>query len=94
MMNTHFHIDHAEITPNRTSAYSKYELGEDKHSRFRQLRCYQLFTTVEDLAKRDENFYTKKVGGDAFINLMQAIGELNNKTPQKYASGLIVSNYR
>jgi hypothetical protein len=34
------------------------------------------------------------VGGDAFINLMQATGELNNKTPQTYAAGLIVSNYK
>lgn len=96
MTNTHFHSDHAEITPNRTSAYSKDDKGLWKISIpvFDNYGATSLFTTVEDLAKWDENFYTKKVGGDAFINLMQATGELNNKTQQTYASGLIVSNYK
>ncbi len=96
MTNTHFHSDHAEITPNRTSAYSKDDKGIWKISIpvFDNYGATSLFTTVEDLAKWDENFYTKKVGGDAFINLMQTTGELNNKTPQTYASGLIVSNYK
>jgi Beta-lactamase len=96
MMNTHFHSDHAEITPNRTSAYSKDNKGIWKISIpvFDNYGATSLFTTVEDLAKWDENFYTKKIGGDAFINLMQATGELNNKTPQTYASGLVVSNYK
>lgn len=96
MTNTHFHSDHAEITPNRTSAYSKDDKGIWKISIpvFDNYGATSLFTTVEDLAKWDENFYTKKTGGEAFINLMQATGELNNKTPQTYAAGLVVSNYK
>lgn len=96
MTNTHFHSDHSEITPNRTSAYSKDDKGIWKISIpvFDNYGATSLFTTVEDLAKWDENFYTKKVGGDEFINLMQVTGKLNNKTPQTYASGLIVSNYK
>ena len=96
MTNTHFHSDHAEITPNRTSAYSKDDKGVWKISIpvFDNYGATSLFTTVEDLAKWDENFYTKKVGGDAFINLMQETGLLNNKTPQTYAAGLVVSNYK
>jgi CubicO group peptidase (beta-lactamase class C family) len=96
MTNTHFHSDHAEITPNRTSAYSKDDKGIWKISIpvFDNYGATSLFTTVEDLAKWDENYYTKKVGGDAFIHLMQTTGELNNKTAQTYASGLIVSNYK
>lgn len=96
MTNTHFHSDHAEITPNRTSAYSKDDKGIWKISIpvFDNYGATSLFTTVEDLAKWDENFYTKKAGGEAFINLMQATGELNNKTPQTYAAGLVVSNYK
>ena len=95
MTNTHFHSDHAEITPNRTSAYSRNDKGIWKIDLpvFDNYGATSLFTTVEDLAKWDENFYTKKVGGDAFINLMQTTGELNNKTPQNYAAGLLVSNY-
>ena len=96
MTNTHFHSDHSEITPNRTSAYSQDAKGIWKISIpvFDNYGATSLFTTVEDLAKWDENFYTKKVGGEAFFNLMQATGELNNKTQQTYASGLIVSNYK
>ena len=96
MINTHFHSDHAEITPNRTSAYSKDDKGVWKISIpvFDNYGATSLFTTVEDLAKWDENFYTKKIGGDAFINLMETTGELNNKTAQNYASGLVVSNYK
>ena len=76
MTNTHFHSDHAEITPNRTSAYSKDNEGILKISIpvFDNYGATSLFTTVEDLAKWDENFYSKKIGGDAFINLMQATG--------------------
>ncbi len=96
MTNTHFHSDHAEITPNRTSAYSKDDKGilKIRIPVFDNYGATSLFTNVEDLAKWDENFYSKKIGGDAFINLMQVTGELNNKTPQNYASGLIVSNYK
>jgi CubicO group peptidase (beta-lactamase class C family) len=96
MTNTHFHSDHAEITPNRTSAYSKDEKGIWKISIpvFDNYGATSLFTTVEDLAKWDENFYTKKIGGEAFVNLMQSTGELNNETSQNYAAGLVVSNYK
>lgn len=96
MDDTHFHSDHAEITPNRTSAYVKDERGVWKVSIpvYDTYGATSLFTTVEDLAKWDENFYTKKVGGDAFIDLMQKTGVLNNKTPQTYAGGLVVSRYK
>ncbi|MFZ9388607.1 MAG: serine hydrolase domain-containing protein [Chitinophagaceae bacterium] len=95
MTSTHFHSDHSEITPNRTSAYFKDDKGKWKISIpvFDNYGATSLFTTVEDLAKWDENFYTKKIGGDAFIKLMLLTGELNNGTPQNYASGLVISSY-
>jgi hypothetical protein len=96
MNSTHFHSDHAEITPNRTSAYAKDEKGIWKISIpvFDNYGATSLFTTVEDLAKWDENFYTKKIGGDAFINAMRVTTNLNDKTPQTYASGLVMGTYR
>lgn len=95
MTSTHFHSDHAEITPNRTSAYVKDEKGKWKISIpvFDNYGATSLFTTVEDLAKWDENFYTKKIGGDAFIQSMLVTGELNDKTPQNYAAGLVIGSY-
>ncbi len=96
MLNTHFHSDHSEITPNRTSAYYKDENGKWKISIpvFDNYGATSLFTTVEDLAKWDENFYTKKIGGDEFIKAMLLTGELNDKTPQNYASGLVIGSYK
>ncbi|MES2777783.1 MAG: serine hydrolase domain-containing protein [Bacteroidota bacterium] len=96
MTSTHFHSDHSEIVPNRTSAYQKNEKGIWKISIpvFDTYGATSLFTTVEDLAKWDENFYTRKIGGDAFVNTMQATGVLNDNTAQTYASGLIVYNYK
>jgi CubicO group peptidase (beta-lactamase class C family) len=96
MANTHFHSDHAEVTPNRTSAYRPGEKGTWKISIpvFDNYGATSLFTTVEDLAKWDENFYSGKIGGKDFLNAMQATGVLNDKTPQTYASGLIRSVYK
>lgn len=96
MTSTHFHSDHSEITPNRTSAYYKDDKGKWKISIpvYDNYGATSLFTTVEDLAKWDENFYTKKIGGDVFINLMLHTGELNDRTPQNYASGLVINTYK
>lgn len=96
MYNTHFHSDHAEITPNRTSAYVRDNKGILKINVpvFDNYGATSLFTTVEDLARWDENFYSKKVGSDDFVNAMQLTGSLNNKTPENYASGLIMQTYK
>jgi CubicO group peptidase (beta-lactamase class C family) len=96
MMSTHFHSDHSEITPNRTSAYYKDDNGKWKISIpvFDNYGATSLFTTVEDLAKWDENFYTNKIGGEAFIKAMLLTSDLNDKTPQNYASGLVLGTYK
>ncbi|MGD8815260.1 MAG: serine hydrolase domain-containing protein [Anaerolineales bacterium] len=56
-----------------------------------------VYSTVEDLAKWDENFYTGKVGGRAVLDRMQQPGRLNDGTELDYAMGLMVGpghNYR
>ena len=96
MTTTHFHSDHSEITVNRTSAYQKSDNGKWKISIpvFDTYGATSLFTTVEDLAKWDENFYSKKVGGNDFVHAMQVTGLLNNKASQTYASGLFITTYK
>ncbi len=96
MTKTHFHSDHSEITPNRTSAYMKDNEGKWKISIpvFDNYGATSLFTTVGDLARWDENFYSKKVGGEAFINAMLVTDKLNNGTQQNYASGIIKGTYK
>jgi hypothetical protein len=53
-----------------------------------------LFTTVEDLARWDENFYTGKVGGKDLLAQMQVKGKLNDGTEIRYASALVMATYR
>ncbi|HEY4112002.1 serine hydrolase domain-containing protein [Puia sp.] len=95
MNSTHFHSDHTEIVPNRTSAYVR---DGDRWAInipvFDNYGATSLFTTVGDLAKWDENFYTAKVGGPAFIDAMLKPGVLNNGELQTYASGLMLGQYK
>ncbi len=49
-----------------------------------------LYTTVEDLARWQRNFYDQKVGGPHFTELMQTRGMLNKGDTLSYAFGLVV----
>jgi len=49
-----------------------------------------VYTTVEDLARWDENFTSGKVGGLAVIERIQQPGRLNDGTELDYAFGLMV----
>jgi CubicO group peptidase (beta-lactamase class C family) len=95
MTKTHFNNNHAEIIFNRTSAYQRGQNGNWEISIpvFDFYGATSLFTNVEDLAKWDENFYTKKVGGNEFIKGMLATGLLNDNTSQTYASGLYTETH-
>ncbi len=49
-----------------------------------------VYSTVEDMAEWDENFYSGRVGGKAVIERMQQAGRLNDGTELDYAMGLMV----
>jgi hypothetical protein len=51
-------------------------------------------TSVEDLLRWDEDFYTAKLGGADLIRQMQVVGKLNNGKEHGYAAGLEISTYR
>ncbi|HKP30989.1 MAG TPA: serine hydrolase [Gemmatimonadales bacterium] len=55
-----------------------------------------VYTTVEDLARWDESFYTGQLGGDELLRLVQTPGKFNNGTvgPMNYAFGLMVDTWR
>ena len=56
--------------------------------------AFQPISTVGDLARWDENFYTGEVGGPALLAQMQEKGKLNNGKEIEYASGLVIGKYR
>jgi CubicO group peptidase (beta-lactamase class C family) len=96
MTNTHFNDDRAAVVKNRVVSYGPIDGG-----RFRQfiktieaMGDGNLLTSVEDLAKWDQNFYDDKVGGDGFSQQMLARTKLNNGEEISYAFGLDDGKYK
>ncbi len=51
-------------------------------------------TTVQDLARWDENFYNPQVGGQQIVQQLQERGELSDGARLHYAAGLYIYEYR
>lgn len=96
MNDTHFHDDFDMIVKNRAYGYVPSKDGGFKISipLFDTVGATSLFSTVEDLARWERNFYHKKIGGDALIELMLKSAVLNNGETIDYAFGISNSTYR
>lgn len=96
MTRTHFHDDHSMIVKDRTSAYQPRTGGGLKVSIpvFDTYGATSLFTTIEDMAKWDQNFVDKNVGGEAVIAQMLTPGVLNSGKKLAYAFGLSIGEYK
>ena len=97
MTSTQFHDDHNEPVHGRAAAYSPAATGGPwKINIWNNDIVGQggLMTTMEDLQKWDENFYTGKVGGPEFLKRQLQRGKLNNDSTLAYAFGLEVGAYR
>jgi CubicO group peptidase (beta-lactamase class C family) len=96
MNSTHYHDDHTMMVPGRAAAYSPLSGGGWRIDIWNNDIVGQggLITTVTDLQKWDENFYTGKVGGPAFLKRQLQQGKLTNGSVLSYAFGLTVTEYR
>ncbi|HWZ99609.1 MAG TPA: serine hydrolase domain-containing protein [Candidatus Dormibacteraeota bacterium] len=97
MNRTLYRDQHTQLVPGRALAYDPKEPGPGftfDVSYFEQTGDGAVHTSVEDLLKWDENFYTAKVGGKAFLAELQETARLNNGKQLKYAKGLVVFDYR
>lgn len=106
MTNTHFHDDHTMIVPGRTSAYvARPGVGRGGASSgvanyaisipvFDNAGATSLFTTVQDMAKWDQNFLRPAVGDSQTIAQMHVRGRLNDGTDISYAFGLVHGQFR
>ena len=96
MTSTHFYDDHRQIIKNLVDAY----LPEKQRGYVKWVPASDyagssnLFTTVEDLARWDQNFYDRKVGGPAVVEQMLMPGTLNDGSKLDYAQGLFVLTYK
>ena len=91
MTNTVFRDDHTMLIPERALGYQPsttgYRLSQPE---FDVVGDGGAFSTVEDLAKWDENFTTGRVGGRAGVAEMERAGQLNDGQPIAYALGLSI----
>ena len=100
MRSTIFADDHLAVIPHRAESYWP---RDDDSTQF-QLAISLLdtvgdgglYTTVEDLARWDANFYHNTLGAKKpeFLDRMQEIGLLNSGEPIGYASGLFIGTHR
>jgi CubicO group peptidase (beta-lactamase class C family) len=96
MANSHYHDNHNEPVRGRASAYSPLPGGGWRIDVWNNDIVGQggVMTTMQDLQKWDENFYTGAVGGKGFLARQLQRGKLNNDSTIAYAFGLEVGSYR
>jgi CubicO group peptidase (beta-lactamase class C family) len=98
MNDSHFHTDRYHVIPNRAMSYFKRDDG----SFGVYMLNYEiagpggLYTTVEDLAKWDSNFYHNKLGygTQSLIDRTLVPGRLNDDTTLDYAFGLRLEEFQ
>lgn len=97
MTHTQYRDDHTALIPNRAMAYDPKEMADGYKldvSYFEQTGDGAVHTSVEDLLKWDENFYSGQVGGKDFLAELQEPGKLNSGKVLDYAKGLFLQDYR
>ena len=96
MKNTQYVDDHTLIIRDRALGYEgkgegKYALAMSNAVR---IGPAGLYTTIEDLAKWDSNFYSGQVGGKDVLERMLTPGRLSSGKVLDYASGLMLGTYK
>lgn len=95
MRETMFLDDHTEVVPGRATAYSPRGNGWRIDVWNNDIVGQGgIVTTLADLQKWDENFYTGTVGGPEFLALMHTTEPLNDGAENRYAFGITVTEYR
>lgn len=96
MSETRFNDDHRMVIKGLADAYAlkpgggfmRWMAADD------YMGSSNLYTTVEDLARWDQNFYDKRVGGPDLIARMLTPGVLKNDPTFDYAFGLNINRYK
>jgi len=96
MEGTHFHEHYGDLVRNRAYSYDRRPDGSYNYVAlsYSTVGPSSLFTTVRDLERWDENFYSGRIGGKDLLAQMQQKGQLNNGKDIDYASGLEIGEYR
>ena len=87
---------HDQVIPNKAASYYPDGPGGFRAAlaNWEQTGDGAVNTTIEDLLKWDQNFYTGTVGGAAAFRELETTGVLNDGKPISYALGLTVDSRR
>lgn len=95
MTETLFLDDHNEIVTGRATAYSpignRWKINVWNNDLVGQ---GGIVTSLSDLQKWDENFYSGTLGGREFVDLLQTTDRLSGGGENSYAFGLNIQRYR
>jgi len=96
MRESYYVDDHSELVRGRAAAYSPEPGGGWRTNIWHNDLVGQggVVTTVRELQKWDENFYSGRVGGSKLLELQRTRGVLNDSTIISYAFGLDMLEYR
>ena len=95
MSQTLIQDDHTQIIGDRATGYTRGEKGfAISMSNWDETGDGNVYTTVRDLAKWDQAFYTGAALGKDLVEMMQTTGTLNSGKKIDYAWGLVVTEYK
>ncbi|MBN2834564.1 MAG: beta-lactamase family protein [Candidatus Delongbacteria bacterium] len=95
MTNTFIYEDSAKVVKNRAIGYEKKgdEFLREHHFDFAVGGDGQVYSTIEDFFRWNENFKSNKLGNNKFLEKMLTKGVLNNGDLLNYALGLVHGEY-
>lgn len=96
MTNTAVYDDPQMAIPHRARAYVKSPDGRFELKTWPNYTGYgdgNIYSTVEDLVRWDQNFRENRLGNGRFLELMHTRGRLQNGTACKYAFGLDMGQF-
>jgi hypothetical protein len=90
MKNTFFESNYAAVLPGRVECYRRKADGTYERilKHFNVYGNGGLITNIDDLARWDEIFYSDKIGGKGFGDLLLTKGRLNLAKPYATRLGL------
>lgn len=97
MMHTRFYDDASVVLPGRVAAYDPGQNGQfvvDWSTTYSVVGGGGLMTTVDDLLRWDDNFYSNQLGKGTLVKELETPGTLNDGKETVYGMGLISGNYR
>lgn len=96
MERSHFGDDRVEVIEERVIGYRATDDGYEMFHpwNYDKVGAGGMYSSIEDLARWDRNWYTEEVGGPGFTERLRERGVLNDGTEIDYAFGLSHGEYR